>query len=195
MTQAITLFFLFFKLGFFSFGGGYSMIPLIEQALEVQGIQLSPEIIANISAIAGIAPGPVGANLAFGFGYEIGGIFGVIAAGLGVALPSMITVGIVSLIFDKIYHSSLFKSALDGLRPVVVGIITYAGLSIAIKNGMFFAPISKTIINSLNVTVFNSVFNIPSIILSITAFIILLKTKIHPIFLIVGGAILGIIIF
>ena len=75
-----SLFIIFFKLGFFSFGGGYTMIPLIEQQLNNYGIMLTPEILSSVVAIAGVCPGPVGINLAIGFGYSLGGPLGVAAA-------------------------------------------------------------------------------------------------------------------
>lgn len=195
MSILLKLFLIFFKLGFFSFGGGYSMIPLIEQAFSTSGFDISSQVIANISAIAGLCPGPVGLNLAIGFGYEIGGFTGAIAAAIGVTLPSLITVILVVLIFDKICRSKYFKWALEGLTPVVVGIIAYAAVNLMMKNGMFFSDTKNIIQNSINFSFFDFHFNLPSLILVAVSFFILLKTKIHPIFLIAAGAIIGILIF
>lgn len=183
------LFFIFFKLGFFSFGGGYSMIPLVEQELNAYGIKLLPEAISNITAIAGIAPGPVGVNLSIGFGYELAGFIGVIAAFIGVTLPSLITVIIVASIFEKIYNSQYFEWALMGLKPIVVGIIAFAAINMAMKNGIAFA--STPIQNSYNLTVFNYHFNVISLLLLIVSFFIIVKVKIHPFFMILVGAIFG----
>lgn len=165
------------------------MIPLVEQQLRVSGIRILPETISNITAIAGIAPGPVGVNLAIGFGYELGGVLGVIAAFIGVALPSLITVIIVAIVFEKIYNSKYLEWALAGLKPVVVGIIIYAAVNMAIKNGMFFA--AKSIANSANFAVSGLYFNIMSIIIFSAALFVMIKTKIHPVFMIVIGAVLG----
>jgi chromate transporter len=194
MTVAITLFLMFFKLGFFSFGGGYTMIPLIEQQLNTIGIDIQPETISNIIAIAGISPGPVGVNLSIGFGYELGGFLGVTAAFVGVALPSLITVIIIATVFEKIYHSKYLKWALLGLKPIVVGIILYAAVNIAIKNGIAFA--SKQIANSsFNIAILGYHFNVVSMMVFAAAFIAMLKTKLHPIFMIVIGAVIGCLLF
>ena len=193
MKIAMTLFFIFFKLGFFSFGGGYSMIPLVEQQLKVSGIEMLPETISNITAIAGISPGPVGVNLAIGFGYELGGVLGVIAAFIGVALPSLITVIIVAIVFEKIYHSKYLEWALVGLKPIVVGIIIYAAISMAMKNGIFFAI--KPIPDSTNFTVSGLYFNVLSIFVFSTALFAMIKTKIHPFFMILAGAAIGCLFF
>jgi chromate transporter len=193
MNAAIALFFIFFKLGFFSFGGGYTMIPLVEQQLRTSGIEILPETISAITAIAGISPGPVGVNLAIGFGYNLGGVLGVVAAFIGVALPSLITVIIVATVFEKIYHSKYLKWALSGLKPIVVGIILYAAISMAMKNGIFFAV--KPIADSINLTASGFYFNVVSIIIFAAALFAMIKTKIHPFFMILTGAALGCLFF
>lgn len=190
-----SLFIIFFKLGFFSFGGGYTMIPLIEQQLNNYGIMLTPEILSSVVAIAGVCPGPVGINLAIGFGYSLGGPLGVAAAALGVTLPSIIVVVAVCAVFEKVYHSKNFKSALSGLKPAVVGITFYAAIKFGIKNGIIFSKVQNAVESTMNVTLMDMVFNLPSVIIIAVSFLILLKTKIHPIVLVVLGAILGVIIF
>lgn len=169
------------------------MIPLVEQQLRVSGIQILPETISNITAIAGISPGPVGVNLAIGFGYELGGALGVIAAFVGVALPSLITVIIVAIVFEKIYNSKYLEWALAGLKPIVVGIIIYAAVNMAMRNGIFFA--AKPIKNSINFTVSGLYFNVMSIVIFSAALFAMLKTKIHPVFMIAIGAALGCLFF
>ena len=193
MNTAIALFLIFLKLGFFSFGGGYTMIPLVEQQLKASGIEILPETISAITAIAGISPGPVGVNLSIGFGYELGGILGVAAAFIGVALPSLITVIIVATVFEKIYHSKYLKWALAGLKPIVVGIIIYAAVSMAMKNGIFFSL--KAIPNSTNFIVAGYCFNLVSAIIFSVSLFSMIKTKIHPCFMILTGAVLGCLFF
>ncbi len=178
--MALTLFLIFFKLGFFSFGGGYTMIPLVEQELNARGFDLPAEIIADTAAIAGIAPGPVGINLAIAFGYELGGIGGVIAAALGVMLPSLIVVLVVAFFFKAVYDSEYFRGAMRGLKPFIVGITLFAAFSMAHKNGMFGPDAGKAVL---------------SIIVAAASLVVLLKTKIHPIFLICAGAAAGIFLF
>lgn len=193
MSVALSLFLIFFKLGFFSFGGGYSMIPLVEQSLRVSGTEMLPETISNITALAGISPGPVGINLSIGFGYQLGNFLGVILAAIGVALPSLITVIIVAILFEKIYKSKYLEWALAGLRPIVVGIIVYAAANMAMKNGIFLA--AKPIANKMSFSIGGFYFNIISMTIFAAAFYAMLKTKLHPILMILIGAILGILLF
>lgn len=190
-----TLFMIFFKLGFFSFGGGYTMIPLIEQQLNNYGIILTPEVLSSVVAIAGVCPGPVGINLAIGFGYSLGGPLGVAAAAIGVTLPSIIVVVAVCAVFEKLYYSKNFKAALSGLKPAVVGITFYAAIKFGIKNGIIFSSIKNSVQSSMNFEFMNRIFNFPSVIIIGVSFLILLKTKIHPIILVIAGAILGVIVF
>ena len=189
------LFIIFFKLGFFSFGGGYTMIPLIEQQLNNCGIILTPEVLSSVVAIAGVCPGPVGINLAIGFGYSLGGPLGVVVAALGVTLPSIIVVVVVCAVFEKVYHSKNFKAALSGLKPAVVGITFYAAIKFGIKNGIIFSNSQNVVKSTMNIDFMNIFFNIPSILVIAVSFLILMKTKIHPIILVVAGAILGVIFF
>lgn len=176
--MAITLFIIFFKLGFFSFGGGYTMIPLVEQELLAQGIVFSPIDIANTAAIAGIAPGPVGINLAIAFGYQLGGVWGIFAAAIGVTLPSLIVVLLTAFFFKAVYNSPYFKGAMSGLKPFIVGITLYTAFNMTLKNGMICGEI-KNILVSMSIL--------------IISLFLLLKTKIHPVFLIASGALAGII--
>lgn len=190
-----SLFTIFFKLGFFSFGGGYTMIPLIEQQLNNCGIILTPEVLSSVVAIAGVCPGPVGINLAIGFGYSLGGPLGVVAAALGVTLPSIIVVVVVCAVFEKVYNSKNFKAALSGLKPAVVGITFYAAIKFGIKNGIIFSNSQNVVKSTMNIDFMNMFFNIPSVLVIAVSFLILMKTKIHPIILVVAGAILGVIFF
>lgn len=178
--MAVTLFLIFFKLGFFSFGGGYTMIPLVEQELLARGFELPPQVIANTAAIAGVAPGPVGINLAIAFGYELASLPGVVAAALGVMLPSLILVLLVAFFFKAVANSVYFRGMMTGLKPFVVGITLYAAISMALKNGMLSTDLARSL---------------PSLAIAVISFILLLKTTLHPIVLIAGGAAAGLLLF
>lgn len=178
--MALTLFLIFFKLGCFSFGGGYTMIPLVEQELLARGFELSPQVIANTAAIAGVAPGPVGINLAIAFGYELAGLPGVVAAALGVMFPSLILVLMVAFFFQAVAKSVYFRGMMAGLKPFIVGITLYAALNMALKNGMLSTDLARSI---------------PSLTIAVVSFVLLLKTKLHPIILICGGAVVGLFFF
>ena len=97
----LRLFFSFFKIGLFSFGGGYAMIPMIQKEIEINGWLAASEFV-DIIAIAEMTPGPIAINSATFVGYKTAGFFGGMVATMGVALPSIILVFIVSSFFFKI---------------------------------------------------------------------------------------------
>ena len=196
MSIFFIIFEIFFKLGFFSFGGGYVMIPMIERELTAKGIALMPQDIANITAIAGMSPGPVAVNAAVGFGYKVGGVLGMLSAALGVALPCAIIVVIVAAFFFKIYENKTVQSALYGLRPVITGIIAYAAINMAMKNGMLLSQIKDIPQKGWNFIAGGThIFDVKSMVIAIGVFILLAKTKVHPIIIILSTGILGIFMF
>ncbi|MFR9020074.1 MAG: chromate transporter, partial [Fusobacterium sp.] len=101
----------------------------------------------------------------------------------------------VCAVFEKVYHSKNFKVALSGLKPAVVGITFYAAIKFGIKNGIIFSKIENAVESTMNATFMDMVFNLPSVVIIAVSFLILLKTKIHPIILVVAGAVLGVVIF
>jgi len=94
----LKLLFTFFKIGLFSFGGGYAMIPMIEKEIEANKWLTSDEFV-DIIAISEMTPGPISVNSATFVGYKTAGIFGGMFATLGVALPSLILILIISHFF------------------------------------------------------------------------------------------------
>ncbi|NMA85261.1 MAG: chromate transporter [Epulopiscium sp.] len=188
MKIYITLILTFFKLGLFSFGGGYAMIPLIEKEIERHGWMTATEF-SNIIAIAEMTPGPIAVNSATFVGYKTAGIFGGIIATIGVALPSLLLILLVSQIFFKYQKHPVNKMIFYGIRPVIVGLITtatvFVGRTAVLKEGAVIVG-GADIFNSLN---------FGSIAICILSFIGLLKYKIHPIAMIGISAVLGMILF
>lgn len=175
MSAFFIMFLIFFKLSFFSFGGGYAMLPMIEQELLHYGITLQSQQITDITAVASMAPGPVAVNAAVAFGYQVGGIWGVVGAFLGVSIPCAIIVIVVATFFFKVYNNEYVQGALKGLRPVIVGIVAYAALNMAMKNHLYT--------------------DWSGILIALAAFGLLLKTKVHPIAIILGSGVLGILLY
>lgn len=100
MMAYLELLLSFFKLGLFGFGGGYAIVPLMQQEIAAHGWMSNGEF-ADIVAIAGTAPGPIVVNTASFVGYRTAGFVGSLAACLGVVLPSTLLVLLVSGIFSK----------------------------------------------------------------------------------------------
>lgn len=195
MNVLLKLFFMFAKLSAFSFGGGYVMIPIMLKELEGNGLINISEV-TDIVALAGMSPGSVAVNAAVGIGYKVANLQGAFAAALGIIVPNFIIVILAALFFFKIYHKQYVKNAFYGLRPVIIGIILYAAVSFALKNSIIGAPLNKIINNGYNIVWANHhIVELKSFLLIILSFLLLLKTKVHPILVIIIGGIAGIAVF
>lgn len=113
----LQLFLEFFKIGLFSFGGGYATIPFLYNISEVYGWYTVKEL-TNMIAIASITPGPVGINVATYAGLKTAGILGAMAATISEMLPSFFLVIIVSKILNKFHQNFFVKSLLETLKPI-----------------------------------------------------------------------------
>ncbi|MGF7029636.1 chromate transporter [Paenibacillus mucilaginosus] len=122
-----TLFAVFLKIGLFSFGGGYAMIPLIRHEVLAQG-WVSDTRFTELTALAGMAPGPVATNSATLIGYEAAGALGALAATTGMILPSLTLIILLSAFLFRGEKSEWVKNTFYGLKPVITGMIFYAAL-------------------------------------------------------------------
>lgn len=182
----LLLFFEFFKIGLFTFGGGYAMIPLVKELVLKYG-WITEEEFYNFIGVCESTPGPIAINMATFIGAEQGGILGSICATLGVVLPSLIIIILVASILSKFIKNKYVQFFLKGVKPVVVGLILSTGIVLLAK-----------VIGYQNLEVFN--FNMQStIVFGILVSLFLLfkfvfKKKINNILLICIAAGLGIIV-
>jgi chromate transporter len=126
----LELFFVFFKLGAVSFGGGYAMVPLIEDAAVQKKKWIEKEKIIDIFAIAGTLPGAIGLNSSGLVGYYVAGISGAVTAMLGNVSPSVIIVLCLSMLSSKFGTSAMVQAAFQGIRPAIVGLVSFAAYKI-----------------------------------------------------------------
>jgi chromate transporter len=132
----LDLFLTFLKIGLFTIGGGYAMIPMIKQ--EYAGYFDIAEI-TNIIAISEAAPGPFAVNAAVFVGMTAGGgLFGAVSAVAGLVLPSVVIITAVTLFFYKINKKPAVVAALSGIRPVVWALIAFAAVLVA--KSAFYKP-------------------------------------------------------
>jgi chromate transporter len=129
LRQAATLFFTFFKIGAFTFGGGYAMIPLIQRETAEKRSWVSNADILDIIAIAESTPGPIAINAATFVGYRVLGAFGAFCATFGVALPSFLIILAVSRVLGAFESSRAVRFAFAGIRAGVLALIVRAFLS------------------------------------------------------------------
>ena len=181
----LELFFTFFMIGAFTFGGGYAMLPLMQEQVTAHwGDILPQETIVNCVAVSESTPGPFAVNMATYVGSEVGGLLGSACATLGVILPSFVIILIVAKCYEKFCNSSVVKGCMTGLKPAVVGLIAGAILSVA--SGVFFPTgLALEVLKALAFYLSAGIFAV---------MLVLALKKVHPIIIILLSAAAGIAI-
>lgn len=133
MKKLCQLFLVMFKIGLFTFGGGYAMITLIENEVVTKREWMTHDEYVNMLAIAESTPGPIAINSATYIGYKMGKVRGAIMATLGVVLPSFIIISLVYLIYDIFLSIKIVAAAFQGIQICVIFLILVAGLKMFIK--------------------------------------------------------------
>jgi len=185
----LTLFLTFFKIGLFTFGGGYAMLPLIQEEVLRHGWIAEADLI-NFIAVSESTPGPFAINMATYVGSQVGGdagvwgsLLGSACATLGVVLPSFIVILIVARFYEKYKQSPIVRGCMTGLKPAVVGLIGAAVLSVAAEV-LFPAGLSAAVLTDPGLYVSVGIFALT---------VVLAFKKVHPIWLILLSAAIGIL--
>ena len=126
------LFYTFFLIGLFTFGGGYAMIPMIEEQVVSKG-WVSESALTDFIAVSESTPGPFALNISTFVGNSVGGVFGAICATVGVILPSLIIIVIIAMIMKKFMKNKYVQGALGGVRPIVLALILSTTIVLTIK--------------------------------------------------------------
>lgn len=121
MKSYLTLFFIFSKIGLFTLGGGYAMLPLMER--ELSGRYLTKEDFLDALAVAQAAPGIMAINMAILAGYKVRGFWGSVCAALGAALPSFIIILLLAVFFKTYQNNPVVRRIFLGVRPAVIALI------------------------------------------------------------------------
>ena len=179
----LKLFLIFFEIGAVSFGGGYGMVSLIREIVLSNGWMTESEFMSFV-AVTESTPGPIAVNMATFVGASQGGVFGALVATLGVVLPSFIIILIVAKCYTAFKESLVVRGMMNGLKPVVVGLIGSAVISFALA---VFFPAGFMLSNFATLK-----FWVAAVLFA-AALIMALK-KVHPIIIILISAIIGIIV-
>ena len=131
MKKSMTLFISFAKIGLFTFGGGYAMIPLIQQEVIDNKKWLERQEFLELLTLAQSSPGPMSLNTAVFVGYKMNGIKGALSALLGAVLPSFVIILLIAMFFSSIRHNPTVEAVFKGMRPAVVALIISPMLSLA----------------------------------------------------------------
>lgn len=129
----LKLFLVMFKIGLFTFGGGYAMISLLESELVAKRKWLENDEFLNVVAVAESTPGPVAINAATYVGYKLAGVWGSLSATIAVALPSFSIIFLISLFFDAFLSLKYVAYAFDGIQVCVIFLILSAGVKMLLK--------------------------------------------------------------
>lgn len=173
----IQLIFSFLKIGLFTIGGGYAMIPLIQSEV-ISNAWISAQDLINYIAISQSLPGPFAINISTYVGIVTGGYLGAVISAFASVLPSFVIILFIAKHYEKFSKSLIVNGAMQGLRPAAIGLIGSALISI-----------SKTFINS------TKSYNLLLIALGIYIFLMILQIKkVHPFFIILISAVSGIIV-
>ena len=127
------LFLIFFKVGLFSFGGGYAILPLMQHEVVDVNKWISFQEFMDIVAVSQITPGPISINLATHVGYRIGGTIGSTIATTSVVLPSIIIISLIVIFLKKFNKLPVVQRVFKALRITVVGLILTAGIALFVK--------------------------------------------------------------
>ena len=149
MTSLSALFRSFFKIGLFTFGGGYAMLPLIERELIAKRKWIEQKEFLDLLTLAQSVPGPIAVNTSVFVGYKVRGFGGAVAALLGCVLPSFAIILAIALFFSDIRQNPVIDAAFKGMRPAVVALIVVPTISLA--RGMHPALIVVAIATALAV--------------------------------------------
>ena len=179
----LELFWAFFKIGAFTFGGGLAMIPLMQGEVRAHEWLSDTEFI-NFVAVSESTPGPIAVNMATYVGCEVAGILGGICATTGVVLPSFLIILLIAKSYERFRENRLVKGALSGLKAAVIGLIASAVLSVG-KTVFFHDVWSLAVFSGVELYLSVGIF-------LLATWLVFCKKKIHPIAVICLAAGIGV---
>lgn len=169
----LTLFWTFLKVGLFTIGGGYAMIPLMEAEIIVRhGWLTAPEFL-DLIAVAEMTPGPVSINAATFVGYRLAGIGGSLTATLGVITPSLVLLLLLSRFLMQVIRDPRAERFLKGLRPALIALILLAAFNLG----------RAALVDLATVLITASLLAVSTV------------RRVNPLYLIGVGALLGLIFY
>lgn len=162
----LDLFIAFFKIGAFTFGGGYAMISVIEQEVVTKKKWLSETEFVDMLGTVQSLPGPISINSSVYVGYKLRGTLGAMAAAIGTALPSFVIILLLAIVFTDVQDHPTIEKIFKGIRPAVVALIVAPLVRLSQKTGITY----KTVI------------------IPIAAALLVWKLGISPIYIIIAAA-------
>ena len=184
------LFYTFFLIGLFTFGGGYAMIPMIQEQVVGKG-WISADALTDFIAISEVTPGPFALNISTFVGNTVAGPFGALCSTIGVILPSLIIIIVVAMIMKKFIANKYVQGGLNGVKPIVLALILSTALLMFIKV-IFFKGQSLQSEFSFDR---KSLMLLITLVIYMIIYKIINKKSLNPIKLLGLSALMGLILF
>ena len=171
MKSLFEMFLTFFKIGAFTLGGGYAMLPIIQKEVVEKKKWIDEMEFLNMVAVSQSAPGPLAVNISAFVGKKINGVKGLIVSTLGAVLPSFIIIILVASVFLGIEDNPIVQRVFQGIRPAIVALIAVPVISMG---------------KTANV-------NKKNFIIPLLSAVLVAIFKVTPVYIILGAAVIGII--
>lgn len=143
------MFITFFKIGAFTFGGGFAMIPIIQEEIVEKKKWISDEEFMDAIAVAQASPGPIAVNASIYCGYKLKGFSGAMICTIGTVLPSFITILIIAKFFYQFRSNQIIDKVFMGIRPAVVALILSSVYKMWIKSKFGYDKLAVAIVTVL----------------------------------------------
>lgn len=187
MTIIWNLFLTFFKIGLFSIGGGYAIIPLIQEQVVDQAGWISEKLFTDIITISQMTPGPLAVNTSTFVGLQIGGIGGAVAATAGCVICGIVISLFLYRFFQKHQSSTYIFEILNGLKSASLGLIISAAATILLL--AFFGT------STLRPEEMLSMLNWAAVIIFLVMLLVLRRWKINPILIMLVSGVVGVVVY
>ncbi len=149
------MFITFFKIGAFTFGGGFAMIPIIQKEVVEKKKWIKDEDFIDTISIAQSSPGPIAVNSSIFVGYKIDGFKGALICTFGTILPSFLIILFIAIFFTQVKNNTVFEKVFLGIRPVVVALIFSAVYKLITKARLGYKDLAIALIAMLTIVLFN----------------------------------------
>lgn len=169
LKKYLNLFSIFFKIGAFTFGGGYAMVPIMEREIVENKKLINSEEFIDMLALAQASPGPIAVNTSIFIGYKLNGILGALTCLLGTVLPSFSIILIVAIFFNQFKNISIVNKIFSGIRPAIAALILSSVITMIkkgdnLKNRVILALIVAALVGFLDISpiliiIFGAIFS------------------------------------
>nr|WP_300004623.1 chromate transporter [Tissierella sp.] len=149
------MFLTFLKIGAFTFGGGFAMIPIIQQEVVEKKKWIRDEEFIDTISIAQSSPGPIAVNSSIFVGYKIEGLKGALICTFGTVLPSFLIILVVAVFFTQVKNSPIFEKVFLGIRPVVVALIFSAVYQLITKAHLGYKDLAIAVVAAMTIVLFS----------------------------------------